>query len=339
MSASTLSVKVSLHNEMRRTSLDPAASFSTLKQAVLQLFKLKLNDELALRFQDEEGDWVTISSDEELHEAIAIMKEQAKSILHLNITLPTPPPPPPAPLAPAPSHIVLKYPNGDSIPDGVYQPTSEQLRHTILSGTLSKTRNVMPNLENYCEMWSHQSGPLVKPNSECLQKGRQGLKKLASGTQAVSSFEARMHSWCHHYDKARALLATKDPERVHEALGLFNNVFAMDDETNKQGVLYYIACCESFLGNYLTAITCLAKAVSAGLKNAALIETNPDFDGIRNLDHYKQLLEFMKTPRDPTNQAFLQYYLSTLDCMDVADEKEKYKQPVREAAKTQGKKI
>jgi len=73
-----LAIKISLKDDIRRISVDPKGfNFEALKAAVRRLFKTLTDEDansLVVRYQDDESDFITISSDEELAEAISLLK-------------------------------------------------------------------------------------------------------------------------------------------------------------------------------------------------------------------------------------------------------------------------
>jgi hypothetical protein len=60
--------------------------------------------------------------------------------------------------------------------------------------------------------------------------------------------------------------------------------------------LYNIACCESLIGNVTTAFEYLQKAINAGFRNCEKIQSDPDFENLREKSHakFQELLEELK---------------------------------------------
>jgi hypothetical protein len=89
---SKLSVKLGLYDDLRRFSVDPSAfTFSLLKATIARLFKTLGAEEveqLQIRYQDNESDWISISSDEELAEAVHQLG--GNSLLRLSLQKPNP---------------------------------------------------------------------------------------------------------------------------------------------------------------------------------------------------------------------------------------------------------
>jgi len=184
-------------------------------------------------------------------------------------------------------------------------------------------------------MFALQNGPLTKPTAESLQKQRMGLKKTSTRIAPASN------AWCSNFSLAQNLLATKIPKNVQEARVFFKNLLVMDDNTNAHGVFFDLARCESLLGNFQESISYLVKSVSLnGNIDAKLIEDQPDFIPLKQVEAFITLVSFLKTShQSPQPTGFLQFYLSTLRCVDVSDTAcmEKVKWPIREAEKTEVK--
>jgi len=188
----------------------------------------------------------------------------------------------------------------------------------------------------------------MKPTADSLKEQRSGLRvtgnQNSSDSDTSYSYLKNFIKW----EQAVNRLKTKQTEYVKEARDILSGL-VMDDSVDQRAVFYDLACCESILGNVQAGITWLSKSVAAGLSDTVLIESNADFDGLRKSEAYYALIASLKasqsapalsSPSSPSiPSAFLQYYLSTLRCVDMAttDEKDRYKWPVREAAKAEGK--
>jgi len=72
-----LAIKIAFNDDIRRVSVDPSSlNFSVLKETIKRLFKTLTGEEiesLSIKYQDDESDWISISSDEELTEAVALL--------------------------------------------------------------------------------------------------------------------------------------------------------------------------------------------------------------------------------------------------------------------------
>jgi hypothetical protein len=75
-------LKITFGEDTRRISLDRAPSFEELRQIVKQLFNIP-HSTFVLKYEDEEKDQITIASDSELNEAIAVASKHFSNILRL----------------------------------------------------------------------------------------------------------------------------------------------------------------------------------------------------------------------------------------------------------------
>ena len=66
------SVKTVFNNEIRRFRLEASQPFGDLKQQLTKLHKVPESCELTWKYQDDENEWVTVSSDVELIEALRV---------------------------------------------------------------------------------------------------------------------------------------------------------------------------------------------------------------------------------------------------------------------------
>jgi hypothetical protein len=75
LSLTARAVKIFIKDEIRRFSF-VGSSFQELRFALKQLLAIS-NDNFVIRYQDDEGDWVTITSDSELQYAFQLVNTQA----------------------------------------------------------------------------------------------------------------------------------------------------------------------------------------------------------------------------------------------------------------------
>jgi len=84
-----LVIKLTLSDDIRRVSVDSKSlSFISLKSTIKRIYKTLPDDDaqnLVIRYQDDEGDWITLESDEEISEALSFVKEDR--VLRLTLTL------------------------------------------------------------------------------------------------------------------------------------------------------------------------------------------------------------------------------------------------------------
>lgn len=79
VSDDTLPVKVSFGDDIRRASFTPSSSFAALRELVGKLFGVD-ETSYVLKYQDDEGDKITMASDDELQEAVRIGQNTQKML-------------------------------------------------------------------------------------------------------------------------------------------------------------------------------------------------------------------------------------------------------------------
>jgi len=81
-------VKISFNGEIRRYVLEPSCSLNDLKKKALALFSPQLDGkDISFRYQDDEDDWVQVSSECELEESFVIFREKSQKIAKFEIVV------------------------------------------------------------------------------------------------------------------------------------------------------------------------------------------------------------------------------------------------------------
>jgi len=90
MAAQMMTVKISYGKEMRRFSQSaPLLSWGALSKRVIEVFSLAPASQLALTYVDEDGDQITVSTDEELADAVGLALSHTPAVLRLTLVRPT----------------------------------------------------------------------------------------------------------------------------------------------------------------------------------------------------------------------------------------------------------
>ena len=84
---SSLPVKISLHDDTRRFSLAEPVKYARLEELTRQLFRLGNEAAISIRYADDEGELISLSSDEELQEAFAVSQSLAQKVLKLVVAV------------------------------------------------------------------------------------------------------------------------------------------------------------------------------------------------------------------------------------------------------------
>jgi len=322
---SKLVIKISLSDDIRRVSVDPKSlSFETLKSTVKRLYKT-LSDEdaqyLVIRYQDDESDWVTVSSDEELSEALSLVKEDR--VLRLNLAI-----------GQAPCYQRWRG--------------HKQRHHQEGPGQCGK----MGGWKRWCQQQGDKTeqGPEQQGQPEHHQEGpghcgrMGGWKRWCQQQQGEQGFgthpEGHGHGYRHHQEGAHGhgwrrwwqqqqgeqgtehhqegpcgrmggmkrvcggrgkffflqqqalrLMQTGAKEDIQTARELFRTQLSMFEHCIP---MYNIACCEALLGNSKESLEFLQKAVVAGYRDADHLEKDEDLKSLRPLDEFKALVLSLK---------------------------------------------
>eukprot|EP01111_Echinosteliopsis_oligospora_P011225 TRINITY_DN364_c0_g1_i2.p1 TRINITY_DN364_c0_g1~~TRINITY_DN364_c0_g1_i2.p1 ORF type:complete len:436 (-),score=129.59 TRINITY_DN364_c0_g1_i2:131-1438(-) len=78
-------LKITLGDDTRRISLDRAPSYDELAQLIRQLFGM--SGAFVLKYQDEDKDWITVTSQAELSEAFNIVSAHFNNVLRVVVTV------------------------------------------------------------------------------------------------------------------------------------------------------------------------------------------------------------------------------------------------------------
>jgi len=79
-----LVIKLQHAEDIRRVTIDKPVSFAELVELAKSLFRDALPNPFILKYKDDEGDFITVTSDRELGEAFRLSQEQA--ILRITIS-------------------------------------------------------------------------------------------------------------------------------------------------------------------------------------------------------------------------------------------------------------
>jgi hypothetical protein len=86
---STIPVKITYNNDLRRISIDNSGTFAVLHETIANLYRIPTEDReiMEIHYIDDEGDKVCISSDIELKEALYIMQQNPQPSFRLILSL------------------------------------------------------------------------------------------------------------------------------------------------------------------------------------------------------------------------------------------------------------
>ncbi|HTS87746.1 MAG TPA: protein kinase [Gemmatimonadales bacterium] len=133
----------------------------------------------------------------------------------------------------------------------------------------------------------YQTALLVVPALRTLNRVAEAEATQRRGVQlAEKHLELNPDDARALYLSAGALMQLGEPQRALEWAG---RALALDPEDS--GVLYNVACVYALGGQSDDALACLEKAIQNGFGHRAWLENDSDFDSIRALPRFKQLLE------------------------------------------------
>jgi tetratricopeptide (TPR) repeat protein len=271
---SKLVIKISLLDDIRRVSVDPSLNFESLKLTVKRLYKTLTEEEantLIIRYQDDESDWITVSSDEELKEAISLLKSD--KVLRLTL-----------------SHPVQVPRHG---------PCGWRRKWMREHGKFGCHKG--------SEEHSHQGDPSHHEGEEHHQgfgRWRRSEEHSHHGGEH-SHHEGEEHHqgwgrWCRGRGRffrmhrhAISLMETGTKANLEAARALFFEQLRIIPGSAVP--LYNIACCEALLGNSKPALEFLQKAISAGYRDVAHMEKDEDLKSLRDLEEYKAVISSLKS--------------------------------------------
>jgi hypothetical protein len=86
---STIPVKISYKNDLRRISIDKDTTYETLKDTISKLFRIPTQDvpHMEIQYKDDEGDMIVMCTDIELKEALFLVKESSTPALRLTLEI------------------------------------------------------------------------------------------------------------------------------------------------------------------------------------------------------------------------------------------------------------
>jgi len=279
-SPAKLSVKITLNSDIRRVSVDSVGfNYETLKATVRRLFKTLTDEEFVaidIRYQDDEKDWITVSSDEELAEAIALLPANGNRVLRLSLALPQ--------ARHCPKNWWFKQQNRDCS-----QPNA------------CAKQNPCDSKQKFNPCDSKQKRECFKPNSCGQWRSRHCAPQSGSPNeqgQGWGRHRGGFGRWCggrakyyHLQHQGLKLMETGVRADIESARALFREQLAVFEHPTP---IYNIACCEALLGNSQDALIFLQKAIDAGFRNVDHIENDNDLVSLRQLDEYKSIIASLR---------------------------------------------
>jgi len=290
-----LTLKISLNDDMRRVTHTGALNFETLIATVKKLFNTLTEDEvktLIVRYQDDEKDWITVSSDEELSEAISLLPTETP-VLRLTLTL----------NQPKQRHcggggrwrrmMMAAAQNGVPLPEGGEQRHEGWKRWWGAHGGCPQPQSAEggeQRHEGWKRWWGAQGGCPRPQSAEGGEQKHEGGKRCGGGRGRFFFLQKQ----------GLRLMETGQQANIQAAKVLFQEQLAIFEHHTP---IYNISCCEALLGNTKEALVFLKRAVDAGFRDVNHIENDADLKSLRHLDEYKTIIASIAKPATSSNSS------------------------------------
>jgi len=322
--AHKITVKLSYHDDLRRLSVDSASfTFAQLKETIKRLFSSLDTEKIVIKYEDDEQDLVTISSDEELNEAFNVSHRKQPPFLRLHLKD-----------APKPEEKSAPVQEGEGCPARRGQGRPWWSRRGGNAGRRFHPHVLRHEVQNLSELPRsrkddrHEHELTLNENpyghGHFVCDGCQLAGQGASYQCAQCSFDLhvdctkakdasnpwqRRQQWFRLHQEAMKLMETKTREGLEKARELLKEQ-ASTSPFHRVTPLYNLACVEALLGDNLEkAIEYLQEAVAAGWSDVDHIKNDTDLDRIRSLDAYNALLASLEADSSSDEEIHIDVHL------------------------------
>jgi len=307
-----ITLKLILNEEIRRISVDSAITFSYLQELATQLFRS--DEEVLFKYIDDEGDSITISSDEELSEAISKRDSQ---ILRINLNTPKSIRPICTAFHPYPQtqkwrllhHQAMQLFKGGSKVQ--LEQAKEILKMQLEISPQHKKKISLYNLAcaeallgNHVSALSYLQDSINAgfidvvhiENDKDLTSLREleGFKALLLTLRKSENscfFMKEERKWnCLQHQILNLFFSGSNKHLSFAKELLFTQLKISRNPEERQISLYNLACVESLFGNLDEALSFLEKSISEGYRNVKHIQDDADLNNLRSLDRFKFLI-------------------------------------------------
>eukprot|EP01126_Amoeba_proteus_P003318 TRINITY_DN110_c0_g1_i4.p1 TRINITY_DN110_c0_g1~~TRINITY_DN110_c0_g1_i4.p1 ORF type:complete len:438 (-),score=74.49 TRINITY_DN110_c0_g1_i4:63-1376(-) len=116
----------------------------------------------------------------------------------------------------------------------------------------------------------------------------------------------RSNEYCSLQNEAFQLMERRTLDDLNKAIELLTKQADLaQSQWHRRIPVYNIACCHALLGNKQIAMTLLQKAVDLGYHNVRHMENDSDLDSLRNTIEFQQLISSLKERRDSKFSEFM----------------------------------
>jgi len=267
--------KIQWDKDVRRVTVDQTTTFQDLQQTLRSIFKAVPDKRwkiTVVKYQDDEGDLCTITTDEELQEAISLCISGAQASRPLLRLI-----------------LVTKV--------KVAQPVREQ------QPTQQSQSELLARLAQQIHQFQIQQ---IAQNLPQLQQQQQ--TETQSTSEAPAPAPIRFGFGCHgagrgHLGGRFHQLRTKSQQLHEQGIQLMDAkdysgarvVFQQQLEIlrrpwHRATPLYNIACCDALEGNTSSALSNLEQAIASGFTDAEHLIADEDFESLRGTEEFNALV-------------------------------------------------
>jgi len=323
-----ITVKLSYNDDLRRLSVDSATfKFAQLKETIKRLFSSLDTERLVIKYEDDEQDLVTISSDEELTEAFNVSHRKQPPFLRLHLK---------------------DVPKSEEKSEGSSQDAAEECPArrgqgrpwwSRRGGFPGGQRRFHPHVHRHEEQNlsdlprsrqddRHEHELTLNENpyghghfvcDGCQLAGRGPSYQCAqcsfdlhvdcTKAKDISNPWQRRQQWFRLHQEAMKAMETKTREGLEKARELLKEQ-ATTSPFHRVTPLYNLACVEALLGDNLDkAIEYLQEAVAAGWSDVDHIKKDTDLDRLRSLDSFVALVASLEADSSSDEEIHIDVHL------------------------------
>jgi len=322
---SKLTVKISYNDDLRRLSVDASTfTFAQLKETIKRLFTALDTDRVVVKYEDDEQDLVTVSTDEELLEAFNVSRNKNPPVLRLFLKDAV------KPAQDCSSGCSTEEQQGCGrrgfgygrpwwARRGCHAAAGQQQRRCPFFSQEQRPAEAvnLSDLPKSRRDDRHAHELILNPNpyghGHFVCDGCQLAGQGASYQCAECSFDLhidcskakdganpwqRRQQWFRLHQEAMKFMETKSREGLEKAREFLKEQAGLSP-FHRTTPLYNLACVEALLGEKLEkALEYLQEAVAAGWTDVEHIKKDTDLDALRGLEAYQALIASLEADSD-----------------------------------------
>merc|ERR1712023_110182 len=280
-STSPFAIKVSLGEDIRRVSFPaPLTGFDELHAAVVKLFSVQ---KVTLKYVDDEGDKITISTDDELQEALNLVSDRKPVLLRLFATA-VEEKEPPKPVNKVPRRCGKAEHLKARIEQMKQNLRKEMVQIDAHEHPLKYTASPYGHGHFVCDTCDSSGHGASYHCDECEFDVH--IACVASNNPPSQASIRRQ--WSTLQRKALHLLQVGTLSALQQAWDLLHKQLALS--VNSVYPLYNLACVESLSGNVDSALAFLERAIDDGYNDVEHMKRDSDLYRLRETPAFKALV-------------------------------------------------